>query len=170
MDAAQARAAALIAAAIQLPGSAPAALTGYAGQLAPWIGLGPLRITIDALTYQQSSSQAVKTISTGGNVQLTDTQQFTAHIHPEDSRGFDTTDASLAWTEDSNGAVVTLQPSDDGTSCVFVAVAPGTANYTVSDGTRQAAGVATVVAGDVAQLVLAEDAPVDQAPAAPPAS
>ena len=168
----EARAAAGIMAATMLPNGTPGEVTALADQFVPWIQMGPLVLGVSSLTYEQGRPISVPTSSTiqGGKLVATmsDTQQVTAHVRPEDSKGFDTTDANLTWTEDSNGAVVTPQPSDDGTSCTFVGVAPGTANYTVSDGTRSAVGAVTVQPGNVAQLAVTEDAPVDQAAPAGP--
>lgn len=97
---------------------------------------------------------------------MKDTQQYTITLDPKDSKGFDTTDAGITWTEDSAGAVVTLQVADDSLSALVVAVAPGTANIKASDGTREFDGSATVTPGDVVTLVGAEGAVEDQ-PAAP---
>ena len=69
---------------------------------------------------------------------------------------------------DDAGAVCALQVSDDGTSCTFVAVAPGTSNYTVTDGTRSQTGSMLVTPGDVASLNVAEGDPVEQAAPAGP--
>jgi hypothetical protein len=169
----EARAAAGIMAAMMLPNGTPAEVVELATQFLAWIQMGPLVLEVSSLTYEQGSATSVPTrISAQGGrpmATMSDSQQVTAHVRPEDSKGFDTTDAGLSWSADDGGAVVNLQPSDDGTSCTFVGVAPGTANYTVSDGTRSAVGAVTVQPGDVAQLAVTEDAPVDQAPAAPPA-
>lgn len=167
----QARAAAVIAAALARPGGSPAAIIDVAEGLAGWIARGRLSAVISPITYEQGSAASVPTrYITGGDqsmASMTDTQQFTASIEVEDSKGFDTTDANaLTWSEDSGGAVVTLQPSADGLSCVIVAVAPGTANYSVTDGTLTGGGSAVVTAGAASQIVVSESAPADQAPAA----
>ena len=87
------------------------------------------------------------------SVSLTDAEKFTYTVEPEDSRGFQVAD-TLTWSEDSGGAVITLTPSDDGLSADVVAVAPGTANVTVSDGTLSGADQVTVTTGPVAQIVM----------------
>jgi hypothetical protein len=126
---------------------------------------------IQAFTYTQGSDAREPTHYVEGDTSMAvmkDTQQFTVTVEPEDSKGFDTAD-TLTWTEDSNGAFVTLQPSDDTLSCLVVAVAPGVANYKASDGAgREFNGVATVTSGDVASLVGVEGAVEDQPAATPP--
>ena len=66
-------------------------------------------------------------------VTITDVEiaDYSSAVSETDSKGFPVTDA-LSWSEDSNGAVVT----GDGAGR-FTAVAPGTANITVSDGTPE---------------------------------
>ena len=94
-------------------------------------------------------------------VSMTDSQEVTYACEAEDSRGFQVAD-TLTWSEDSGGAVVSLAPSADGTSCVVTAVAPGTANITVTDGTLSGTDAVTVTPGAVAQLVLTPGAVTDQ--------
>jgi hypothetical protein len=95
-------------------------------------------------------------------VQLTDTQQVDLSVQPEDSKGNPTTDSGLSWSEDSGGAVVTLNVSADGNTCTVAAGQPGTANVTVSDGTISGVEAVSVVAGSAAQLVVSAGNPVDQ--------
>lgn len=165
------RADALLAAATILgPGTSPAEVITTAEQFLPWLTFGPLTGRVADRTYKQGSAQHSPTVLTpGGAVQLKDDEQFTVTLEAEDSKGQDTTDAGIVWTEDSNGQVVTLQPSDDGMSCLVVAGLPGTANYKASDGTREFDGSAIVTAGDVTTLVGTEGQPEPQAPAAPTA-
>lgn len=154
-------------------GTDPADVWALANSFIPWLRDGDLVVEFDALTYEQGSSKSVPSNvhNAGGQLMgtMTDTQQITAGVHTVDSKGFDTADASLTWSADDNGAVCTLQPSADGSSCTFVAVAPGTSNYTVSDGTRSQTGSMLVTAGDVASLTVTESAPVEQGQAAPAA-
>jgi hypothetical protein len=91
-------------------------------------------------------------------VQMLDTQTVGYTCEPEDSKGYPVAD-TLTWTESSAGAVVTATPAADGLSCVFAAVAPGTATITVTDGTLSGSDVITVTAGPVAALVLTPGTP-----------
>jgi len=147
-------------------------MIALAEQLAPWIRRGGLTLQVSSLTYEQGSSKSVPTqISTEGDrivATMKDTQQFTASVKPEDAKGFADPD-TLTWSSDDAGAFVTLQPAADSLSCLIVAVAPGTANYSFTDGTVTGAGTAVVVAGDVATLALSESDPVDQPAPAPSA-
>lgn len=173
MNAGKARAVAGVMAALSLAGkSASAAETiALADQFVPWIGRGDLVLSVSSLTYEQGSSKSSPTILTHEGAvpvaTMTDTQQFTASIKAEDAKGFAEAD-TLTWSADDAGAVVTLQPSDDTMSCLIVAVAPGTSNYSVTDGTITKAGVANVTPGAVADFELDESDPVEQ-PAAPTA-
>lgn len=181
MDLNTARAAATIAAGAALSGQTPDEpvtpdkVIKLAEALVPWIlDYGALLLVVSPLTYEQgtSTSAHTRTSTTPEGLimaTLTDTQQFTASVEPEDSKGFATTDAGLTWSESSGGAVVTLQPSADGMSCLVVAVAPGSATYQVTDGTRTASGAVDVTAGAVAALVITEGTASEQAPPAPPA-
>ena len=103
----------------------------------------------------------------GMSVSISDTQQVEYAVEAEDSRGFAVAD-SLTWSSDDNGAVVTVTPAADGMSCVFAAVAPGTATISVTDGTLSASDLITVTPGAVASLVLTPGAVTDE-PAAPSA-
>ena len=103
------------------------------------------------------------------SVTMTDADQVTYACEPEDSKGQPVAD-TLTWSSDDNGAVVTLTPSADTRSCVFAAVAPGTANISVTvtnasgtplleaDGTTPftvpAPVAVTVGAGPASELVL----------------
>ena len=99
------------------------------------------------------------------SVTMTDAQQVSYSVEPEDSKGIAVSD-TLTWSSDDGGAVVTVTPSADTLSCVFAAVAPGTANISVTDGTLTDVDVITVVAGGVATLVLTPGTPVaEPAPA-----
>lgn len=120
-------------------------------------------------TFEQGPpGPGVPTRFTGGNsmsVTMTDAQEVSYACEPEDSKGFAVSDA-LTWSEDSAGAVVVAAPAADGLSCVFTAVAPGTATVSVTDGTLSASDLITVTAGAVASLVLTPGAVTDQAPPA----
>jgi hypothetical protein len=102
----------------------------------------------------------------GMSVTMSDAQEVTYAVEAEDSKGVQVTDA-LTWSSDDNGAVVTVTPAADGMSCVFAAVAPGTANISVTDGTLSAVDVITVTAGAVASLVLTPGAVTDEPAPAP---
>jgi hypothetical protein len=161
-------------AALSLAGKAASAaeMIALAEQLAPWIRRGGLVLSVSSRMFEQGSSRSVPTEITheGDRIVATmkDNFQFTASVKPEDAKGFADPD-TLTWSADDAGAVVTLQPSDDSLSCLIVAVAPGVANYTFTDGVVSGSGVATVVPGDVASLALSESDPVEQPPAPPSA-
>lgn len=142
-----------------------------AAQFALWLESRPHSLTLrpNPETYQQPGypGPAVPT-QTGENgmaVTLTDTQQVSYSVQAEDSKGQPVAD-TLTWSSDDAGAVVTVTPSADGTSCVFAAVAPGTANISVTDGTLSAVDVITVTPGAVASLVLTPGEITDEPPAA----
>ncbi len=92
------------------------------------------------------------------SVTMTDAQTVSYAVEPEDSRGFQVAD-TITWSSDDNGAVLTVTPAADGLSCVFAAVAPGTATITASDGTLSASDLITVTTGAVASLVLTPGTP-----------
>lgn len=100
------------------------------------------------------------------SVTMTDDQQVSYAVQAEDDKGAAVSD-SLTWASDDNGAVLTVTPAADGMSCVFAAVAPGSATISVSDGTLSASDLITVTAGAVASLVLTPGAPSAEAAAAP---
>lgn len=93
------------------------------------------------------------------SVTMTDAQQVTYTCEPEDSKGFQVSD-TLTWSSDDAGAVLTVTPSADGLSCVFAAVAPGTATISVTDGTLSGSDLITVTPGGVATLVITPGTPV----------
>jgi hypothetical protein len=166
---ARARRAAGVMAATLLAGTSytPAQVTALADEFVPWICQGPLIVTLDALTYEQGSSQSVPTKGDSHMAKMTDTQQFTAHLNPVDAKGFPTTDVGPeAWTTD-DPTIAVAQPAADGMSCVFAAGNPGTTAYHVNDGTRQFDGSIEVDPGLVQTLSVTEDAPVEQTPAGP---
>lgn len=137
-----------------------------ADALYAWLTGRILWCSIQSVTEQGSGTEVPVQFTPGGALQLTDTQQFTASVEAKDARG-NAVPATLTWSADDGGAVVALAPTADTLSCLFTAVAPGTANYTVTDGTLSASGQVVVTAGAAADLVLTEGAPADQAPAAP---
>ena len=99
------------------------------------------------------------------SVTMTDSQEVTYTCEPEDSKGIEVSD-TLTWSSDDGGAVLTVTPSADTLSCVFAAVAPGSATITVTDGTLSGTDLITVTAGPVASLVLTPGTPTDE-PAGP---
>ena len=98
-------------------------------------------------------------------VTITDAEiaDYSSAVSETDSKGFPVTDA-LTWTEDSNGAVLTGNGAG-----VFTAVAPGTANITVTDGSLSATDAVTVDPGAAAALLLGAPVITEQAPVVPPA-
>jgi hypothetical protein len=94
---------------------------------------------------------------------MTDDQEVTYTCAPEDDKGFPVSD-TLTWTESSGGTVVTVTPSADTLSALFVSVAPGTSTISVTDGTLSATDIITVTAGGVASLVLTPGTPAAQTP------
>jgi hypothetical protein len=149
----------------------PGRVIETAGEFARWLCARPhrLRLIPAPFTFAQPAypGPAVPT-QTGDNgmaVTLTDTQQVSYSCEADDSKGQPVAD-TLTWSSDDAGAVVTVTPSADGTSCVFAAVAPGTANISVTDGTLSAVDVITVTPGAVASLVLTPGEITDEPPAA----
>jgi len=131
-----------------------------AGRFSDWLLERAASVTLvpAAFTFRQgppAPGVPTRIANSGGtmSVSLTDAEKFTYTVEPEDSRGFQVAD-TLTWSEDSGGAVITLTPSDDGLSADVAAVAPGTANVTVTDGTLSGTDVVTVTTGPVAQIVL----------------
>lgn len=142
-----------------------------AGLFTRWLTERPHRLHLRpaSFTFQQPAFPGpavhTKTGDHGMSVSMTDAQEVTYTCEPEDSKGVQVSD-TLTWSSDDGGAVVTLTPSDDTLSCVFAAVAPGTANISVTDGTLNGVDVITVTPGGVASLVLTPGTPVDE-PAGP---
>ena len=142
-----------------------------AGEFTNWLSehAARLTLTVSPITFEQGHPvRHHHTQRTGENmaVQLTDTQQVSYAVAADDSKGFAVAD-TLTWSEDSNGAVVALTASADGSSAEFVAVAPGAAQITVTDGTLTASDTINVTAGAVASLVLTPGTPEDVPPVAP---
>ena len=80
--------------------SPPSAETvlAYAGVFLGWVSGARLRLTVDPITYTQGNpAQSQATRYNGGKVQLTDTQQVSLAVEPEDSKGIATSD-TLTWT------------------------------------------------------------------------
>lgn len=100
-------------------------------------------------------------------VKMLDSQSQIASIEFDDALGFPTTavpDSVPAWTEDSNGQIVSLVPSADGLSCQIAAKAPGNCNVSVAlmvNG-QQFAGSAlvSIIAGAAVSLKLNLSAPI----------
>jgi hypothetical protein len=115
----------------------------------------------DPSITEAATGRPVSLHRTGVNmaVTITDTQiaDYSGQVAEKDTKGFPVSDA-LTWAEDSAGAVV----SGDGAG-KFTAVAPGTANITVSDGTLTASDAITVDAGAAASLLLGAPVVTEQA-------
>jgi len=152
----------------QPPADAPA-VTALANQLLAWVTRARLNLTVSPITYRQGSVPGPEPTryTDGGNVQLTDTQQVTLTVQPEDSKGFPTSD-TLTWSS-ADDTVVSLQPSADTLSCLVVAGNPGLGVVvTVTDGTISATDSFDVVPGGVATLQISEGTPEEQPPPAGP--
>lgn len=168
-----ARAAGLIAAALIFSGGGagadPGHVTHLAGQLAAWVLPRHLLVTASRRAWKQASAGQPRptTYTPGGAVQLHDDEQFTLSVQPEDSKGFPVSGDQITYAAD-DGTVVSLQPADDGLSCLVVAGNPGSAVITISDGTVSATEAVDVVAGDVATFQVTEGTPEKQAPAPAP--
>lgn len=143
----------------------PERVIATAGQFANWLLARPthLRLRPAPFTFPEGHpGPGVPTKHQGANdmsVTMSDSDQVTYSVAPEDSKGVAVAD-TLTWSSDDNGAVVTLTPSADTLSCVFAAVDPGTANISVTDGTLSASDQILVTAGPVTQLVLTPGTPV----------
>lgn len=138
-----------------------------AGLFTRWLTERPHRLHLRPapFTFQQPAYPGpavhTKTGDHGMSVSMTDSEEVTYTCEPEDSKGVAVSD-TLTWSSDDNGAVLTLTPSADTLSCLFAAVAPGTANISVTDGTLSGTDVITVTAGGVATLVLTPGTPVSE--------
>lgn len=147
--------------------------TSRAGQVYAWLrerpSITPARIVVgDPVISEQASPATHLPLKRGAHmaVVMTDTQQaaFPAP-QAEDSKGFVVTDA-ITETEDSNGAVVALTVNPDGTSTA-VAVAPGVANVTWTDGNISFTEAVNVTPGGVATIVVGSPTITDQVGPAP---
>jgi hypothetical protein len=142
-----------------------------AGEFTKWLTARPARLALTAAptTFSQADpGRNLPTRRTGDNmsVTMTDDQQVSYAVEAEDDKGAQVSD-TLTWSSDDAGAVLTVTPSADGMSCVFAAVAPGSATVTVTDGTLSASDLITVTAGAAASLVLTPGTPSAEAAAAP---
>jgi hypothetical protein len=140
-----------------------------AGQFSRWLDAPPhqLRLRAAPFTFPEGHpGPGVPTRHTehGGHmsVTITDDQEVTYTVEPEDDKGFAVSD-TITWSSDDAGAVLTITPSADGLSAVFAAVAPGSATISATDGTLSASDLVTVTAGAVASLVLTPGTPVAEA-------
>ena len=145
----------------------PERVLATAGQFANWLLARPhrLRLTVAPFTFPEGHpgpGVPTKHQGDGMSVTMSDSEAVTYVVSPEDSKGVAVAD-TLTWSSDDGGAVVTLTPSADTLSCVFAAVAPGTANISVTDGTLSDTDVIVVTAGPVASLVLTAGTPVAEA-------
>ncbi len=143
-------------------GSSDQVILASAAAYAAWLGGEPQHLVLDIspLTFSQGNTiiaEPTRLIMTGVNqmaVTMDDTDFYTLTVDPVDSKGATTTDnGPFTWTEDSNGAVVTLQPSADGTQCNVVAAMPGSANVTVTDAGGLTGVEATVVTSSAASAL-----------------
>lgn len=70
------------------------------------------------------------------DVTLTAGESDVLTLHPQDDAGnpigADQLGGTVQWTEDSGGAVLALEPSQDGLSCTVNAIAEGTAHVTAT--------------------------------------
>lgn len=138
---------------------------GTAAVFYAWLSGRRLALRVSRITYGQGNSpQPQLTKYQGEAVQLTDEQQVTLSVEPEDTKSQPTSD-TLTWSVDDD-TVITLQPSDDTLSCLCIAGNPGTGNVTVTDGTISASDSLIVVASAATQLVITEGTPEAQAAAA----
>jgi len=151
--------------------SIPACVLETAGEFARWLTEPPHRLHLRPapFTFQQPDYPGpavhTKTGDHGMSVTMTDSQEVSYSVAADDSKGFPVAD-TFTWSSDDGGAVLTVTPSADGTSCVFAAVAPGSATISVTDGTLSASDLITVTTGAVATLVLTPGTPTDE-PAGP---
>lgn len=137
-----------------------------AGQFANWLASRPAHLRLRPAPFTFAEGRPGPGVPTkhqgdGMSVTMTDSDQVTYVVAPEDSKGVAVAD-TLTWSSDDNGAVVTLTPSADTLSCVFAAVDPGTANISVTDGTLSASDQILVTAGPVTQLVLTPGTPAPE--------
>ncbi len=145
----------------------PELVTETAGRFAEGLLARPYRLTLRPAPFtfpQGAPGPGIPTRTIGVremSVTMTDAQQVSYACEPEDSKGVQVSD-TLTWSSDDGGAVLTLTPSDDTLSCVFAAVAPGTATISVTDGTLSGSDLITVTPGGVAALVITPGAPVDE--------
>ncbi len=158
----------VLAEALETP--SPETVLAYASAFLAFISGARLRLSVDPLTYEQGTALHQPTRYVGDTVQLTDTQQVTLTVEPEDSKGDPTSD-TLTWSSsDTTGTILTLTPSADTLSCLVVAGVPGLGTVvTATDGTLSATESIDVLAGAVTSLVITAGTPEEQPPAAPPA-
>jgi hypothetical protein len=172
-DVAAARSAALMAAAAFWANSqhtSPDQVVDTAAAWASWVLAPPVRLAITAApnTFQQEGPLKYRpttaTPDPGGTtmaVTMSDTEEVTLHVAPEDSKGAQTSGDTVTWSVD-NAAQLTLTPSADGLSCLCAAGTVGTATVTATDGTLTGTEVFTITAGPTTQLVVTADNPVSQ--------
>jgi Bacterial Ig-like domain (group 2) len=145
----------------------PTQVIDTAGEFAEWLLARPhrLRLIPAPFTFAQPAypgpAVLTQTGDHGMSVTMTDAQEVTYSCEPEDSKNFPVAD-TLTWSSDDGGAVLTVTPSADGTSCLFAAVAPGSATISVTDGTLSASDLITVTPGGVASLVLTPGTPTGE--------
>jgi hypothetical protein len=153
-------------AATQYPGSSPAGVLDAADAFFTWLAR-PVSLVLDGpvITMQENPAHVLPTKRSGASMAVTmnDIDQAAYAVSETDSRGAPVTGDAITWTESSGGAVVTT----DGTSGVFVAVAPGTVTITATDGTLTASDTINVTASGAAALVLGTPT-VTASPAAAP--
>ncbi|HEX3962159.1 MAG TPA: hypothetical protein VHZ03_36945 [Trebonia sp.] len=138
-----------------------------------WLHARPARLilAVAPTTFEQGDpARHHPTKRTGDpmSVTMTDDQEVSYSVQAEDDKGAPVSD-TLTWSADDNGAVVTVTPAADGMSCVYAAVAPGTATVSVTDGTLSASDLITVTAGAAASLVLTPGTPAAEGASTPAA-
>lgn len=134
-------------------------IRGIADTFAAWAtGTVTLHLTAGPVVDQTTGAPAPPAPQEGDRMQIHDNEKFALTADTRDAKGFPTSDP-LEWTVDGD-AVVTLSVSEDGRTCTVIAVAPGSAVITVTDGVTAPVLTATeavdVVPGGTALITLAE--------------
>jgi hypothetical protein len=151
------------------------AVVRAAGEFLHWLTARAvtLRVGDPVISEQGHPARRIPLKRTGANMAVTmkDTDQATYPAPSEsDSKGFPVTGDVITIAEDSAGAVVSQVSNPDG-SVTFVAVAPGSANVSWTDGVLSFADAINVTAGDAATLVVGapviEPQPAETEPPAP---
>lgn len=164
-----ARAAAAIAAGLTAgPGTPEPEVLARAARIAAFIEGRTIQVQTGAWTYKQASADLPRrtVITTGGSVQIKDSEQFSISVAVQDSKGFPVSGDTLTYSQ-ADPAVVSLQPSADGLSCLIVGGNPGSTVVTITDGTISATEAVDVVPGDAATFQITEGAAEPQPPAGP---
>ena len=144
------------------------AVLDIAERFALWLGNPVMRLVIrpESMTYPQphAGGKPAGTVFQGGIVELKDTKQVRLNLDVHDWKGVDTAEPAgvqLSWSTDDPG-VVSIQPSEDGLSCLAVAGVPGSCMVQISDGTRTGSLAFDVTPGDVSAISIVAGEPEDQ--------